>query len=134
MKYLIDTDWIADHLEDKPAAVALLTSLFNEGAGLSISLITYGEIYEGIIWSYRRSAQLEVAFVELLRWIKVLSLDEAIMRRFAAVRGSLRKRGQMIGDPDVLIAATALHLDLTLVTRNFDHFLRIPDLKLYEPS
>lgn len=134
MKYLVDTDWIADHLEDRPAAVDLLTSLFDEGAQLSISLITYGEIYEGIIYYYRRSDQLEIAFVELLRWIKVLPLDEAIMRRFAAIRGSLRRRGQMIGDPDVLIAATALDRDLTLVTRNFAHFRRIPDLKLFEPS
>lgn len=38
---------------------------------------------------------------------------------------------QIIGDPDILIAATALYHDLTLVTRNQAHFQRIPDLKLY---
>ena len=101
---------------------------------MAISLITYGEIYEGIIYSFRRSEQLEVAFVALLRWTKVLPLDEAIMRRSAALRVSLRRRGRSIGDPGVSIAATALHHDRTLVTRNFDHFRRLPDLKLYEPS
>lgn len=35
-------------------------------------------------------------------------------------------------DPDLLIAATALHHDLTLVTRNRKHFERIPGLDLYE--
>lgn len=35
---------------------------------------------------------------------------------------------------DILIAATALHHDLALVTRNRAHFQRIPGLKLYEPS
>jgi len=37
----------------------------------------------------------------------------------------------MIGDFDILIAATALHHDLTLVTRNRRHFERIPNLALY---
>lgn len=58
------------------------------------------------------------------------------MRRFALLRGELRGRGQLIGDPDILIAATALHRDLTLLTRNHRHFTptRFPALTLYEPS
>jgi predicted nucleic acid-binding protein len=40
----------------------------------------------------------------------------------------------LIPDVDLLIAATALEEDLTLVTRNTRHFERIPDLKLYQPS
>jgi predicted nucleic acid-binding protein len=35
---------------------------------------------------------------------------------------------------DLLIAATALDADLTLVTRNVRHFERIAELKLYQPS
>jgi predicted nucleic acid-binding protein len=35
---------------------------------------------------------------------------------------------------DLLIAATALAYDLTLLTRNRRHFQRIPDLKLYEAT
>jgi predicted nucleic acid-binding protein len=40
----------------------------------------------------------------------------------------------MIGDPDLLIAATAVRRDLILITRNTRHFERIPDLKLYRHS
>lgn len=53
------------------------------------------------------------------------------MRRFALVRGALRKEGFTIGDSDIMIAATSLHHDLTLVTRNLDQFRRIPDLRIY---
>ena len=53
------------------------------------------------------------------------------MRRFARLRGELRQRGLLIPDPDILIAATALTHNLTLVTRNRRHFERIPDLPLY---
>ena len=131
MRYLIDTDWVADHLDGRPEAVRLLASLVPEG--LAISLITYGEIYEGILYS-RRPEPSEVEFLEFLRWARVLPLNENIMRRFAGIRGGFRLRGQLIGDTDILIAATALHHDLILVTRNRQHFERIPELKLYEAN
>jgi predicted nucleic acid-binding protein len=63
-----------------------------------------------------------------------LALDRDIMTRFARIRGDLRRQGQSIGDLDLLIAATAIHHDLTLVTRNVRHYARIPDLKLHQPS
>ena len=56
------------------------------------------------------------------------------MKRFARIRGRLRATGQTIGDTDILIAATAIEHDLTLVTRNRRHYDRIPDLTLYEQS
>jgi tRNA(fMet)-specific endonuclease VapC len=56
------------------------------------------------------------------------------MERFAETRAYLRRRGQRIADFDLLIAATALHHDLTLLTFNLRHFERVPDLKLYQPS
>ena len=54
------------------------------------------------------------------------------MKRFALIRGDLRRRGQIIGDADLLVGATALHHDLTLITRNVAHFRGIPSLKLYQ--
>ncbi|MBI4493912.1 MAG: type II toxin-antitoxin system VapC family toxin [Chloroflexi bacterium] len=56
------------------------------------------------------------------------------MQRFARIRGQLRRSGRVVGDPDLLIAATALHHHLILVTRNLRDFSRIPDLKLYQPG
>jgi predicted nucleic acid-binding protein len=53
------------------------------------------------------------------------------MKRFALVRGKLRREGQLISDSDILIAATALEHDLILFTYNIRHFNHIPNLKLY---
>ena len=131
MRYLLDSDWVVDHLNERPDAVRLLAALVDDG--LAISLMTYGEIYEGILYA-RRWEESEAAFLNLLRWVRVLAPDEAIMRRFAGIRGGLRARGELIGDADILIAATALHHDLILVTRNLSHFARISDLKLYRQS
>jgi predicted nucleic acid-binding protein len=106
LTYLVDSDWVSDALAGKPAAVSLLTGLVS--AGIAISLITYGEIYEGIY--YGRDPKLqEAGFRQFLRDVAVLPLNRAILRRFARMRGALRASGQLIGDPDLLIAATALH-------------------------
>ena len=53
------------------------------------------------------------------------------MQRFARLKADLAHRGRVIGDFDALIAATALHHRLTLVTRNVRHFGRIAELLLH---
>lgn len=131
MSYLVDSDWVADWLVGRHAVVRLLTSLSDES--LAISLITYGEIYEGIYYG-RNPKAAEAGFRNFLRKVDVLPLSQPIMRRFARIRGELRRKGQLISDPDLLIAATAIHHDLTLLTGNARHFQRVPALKLYQPA
>ena len=128
MSYLVDSDYVADWLKGRPDAVRLLTTLRTDG--LAISVITYGEIYEGVYYG-RDPAAAERGFRQFLRAVTVLPTTRTIMRRFARLRGDLRALGQLIGDMDLLIAATALAADLTLVTRNRRHFARIPDLRLH---
>lgn len=131
MSYLIDSDWVVDYLKEQPQAVRLIDDLIAQGMRVGISLITYGEVYDGI-YAGQRSERAEAGFRRLLQSCGVLGLNRAIMRRFARIRGELRREGQRIGDPDILIAATALHNDLALVTRNVQHFGRIPGLRLYQ--
>jgi predicted nucleic acid-binding protein len=131
LSYLIDTDWLVDFLKGRQAAVRLLGRLAPDG--LAISLATFGEIYEGIRYGRNRLAD-EAALAATLVWIPILGFDVEIMRRFAEIRGDLRKRRQLIGDFDTLIAATALHHDLTVVSRNRDHFERVPGLKLLKEN
>jgi tRNA(fMet)-specific endonuclease VapC len=75
-----------------------------------------------------------VSFRQFLSPYRVLNLTDPIMERFAEVRSFLRRRGQLIPDFDLLIGATALHHDLTLLTFNRGDFQRIPELKLYQPG
>jgi predicted nucleic acid-binding protein len=128
MSYLVDTDWVVEYLKGRQFTVETLTSLRHEG--LAISLITYGEIYEGV-YAGRDPARHEEIFLRFLRLVRVLPLNRSMLKTFARIRGKLRSHGQLIGDFDLLIAATALHHDLTLLTHNTRHFSRIPDLKLY---
>jgi predicted nucleic acid-binding protein len=131
VRYLIDTDWVIDFLDGRATAVALLASL--AGDGLGISLMTFGKVFEDIYGATDPRAA-EEAFARFVRDVAVVPLNRPIMRRYGRLRRHLRDLGQLISDPDMLIAATALHRDLTLATRNLAHYRRVPDLKLYEPS
>ena len=128
MSYLVDTDWVVEYLKGREPAATTLPLLRHDE--LAISLITFGEIYEGI-YSGRNPEHHEEVFLRLLRRVQVLSLNRTILRHFARIRGQLRSQGQLIGDLDLLIAGTALYHDLTLVTHNTRHFSRIPNLKVY---
>jgi tRNA(fMet)-specific endonuclease VapC len=129
MSYLVDTDWVAEFLKGRADAVKFLNSLAPEG--LAISLITYGEIYEGIYYG-ADVARHEKGFRAFLRDIDVLPLNRPIMRLFAQIRGQLRAQGNLIADPDILIAVTAIHHEFILVTQNTRHFQRVPGLSLHQ--
>jgi predicted nucleic acid-binding protein len=128
VKYLVDSDWVADWLKGKQAAITLVSS-FARG-DVAISLLTYGEIYEGIYYG-RDAKRHERAFTQFLRGVQVVPFSQPIMRRFARIRGDLRRKGRLIPDADLLIAATALHHNLSLVSRNVRDFQRVPGLLLY---
>ena len=130
MKYLVDSDYVADYLGARPHAIQLLSSFVKDD--LSISLITYGEIYEGIHFGRDPQKTTDV-FQRFLRSVVILPPTQPIMQRFARIRGELRRTGKIIGDFDILIAATAISHNLTLVTRNAADFRDIPGIKLLVP-
>lgn len=110
MKYLVDTDFVVDFLKGKPESVTVLTSLASKG--LAISIITYGEVYEGIYFGNDPKTQ-ERGFLQFLRGVNMVLLNRTIMKDFARIRGYLGTKGKIIGDPDIMIAATATVNDFT---------------------
>jgi tRNA(fMet)-specific endonuclease VapC len=131
-QYLLDTDWIVDVLNGKEAAIQTVLEL--APSGLAVSIITYGELYEGAAFAQNPEPAL-TGLRSFLKGKAILPLTQAVMERFAHIRGSLpRHVRQQIGDLDILIAATCLEHNLTLLTRNLKDFQQIPDLKLYQPN
>jgi tRNA(fMet)-specific endonuclease VapC len=128
-RYLIDTSWLVDVLNGQQEEARVLEELATEG--LAISLITYGELFEGAYYA-RNQTQAQTALSDLLTGMTILPLTSATMERFAILRGSLtRPVRQQVGDMDLLIAATALEHNLILVTNNRRDFTLIPGLTLY---
>lgn len=76
----------------------------------------------------RRLAQLDA----LLSGHTILPLDTQAADLAADLHHQLRQTGTPIDDADLLIAATVIRHDSTLVTRNTRHFQRIPGLHLVD--
>jgi predicted nucleic acid-binding protein len=91
-----------------------------------VSIITYGELYEGVYYS--RNPEAALAGLEaFLEGKEILPLSQAVMEHFAIVRGALpRQIRQQIGDLDILIAATCLEHHLILLTTTVRTFSKSP--------
>lgn len=125
--YLVDTDWAIHYLNGRQDITERLESLKHEGLGLSV--VSLAELYEGVYYS-RDPERDERGLNEFLQGITLLGLDEEVAKTFGRERGRLRAAGMMIGDVDLLIGATALQYDLTLLTNNRRHFERIEGLRI----
>lgn len=66
----------------------------------------------------------------LLKVYKQIDVDASIASHAARIRRQLRVAGNLIGDFDILIAATALSLELPLVTRKVEDFYRVEGLEV----
>jgi len=131
MTYLLDTDWLIDALIGIPAAVAAIDRLSDQG--LAVSIVSYGELFDGALGAADPQARI-AAYRAYLNRFTTLPLSDPIMERFARIRKYLRDTGNIIPDLDLLIGATAVHHDLTVLTRNRRHFGRIPSLELFQSS
>ena len=133
MTYLLDTDWVVDHLAGRSEAVDLVATLAPDG--IAISIITYVEVFEGILGG-RDPRQAERVLRQFLEGVDVIGISRTVARRAAAIRVGLRRRRVPIDHRamDLLIAATAVEHDLTLVSRNTRDYGDIPVLRLYQPT
>lgn len=129
MTYLIDSDWMIDWLKGRPNAHTLFQKLATDP--MAVSAVAYGEVYEGVYYGRNRH-QVERAFHQFMRGVTVIPMTRPIAHQYGIIRGNLRRRGLTIGDPDIMIAATALHHSLTLVTQNLRHFQHVTGLTLYQ--
>lgn len=128
MNYLVDTDWVIDHLRGRSIISNRLEELAPDG--LALSIISLAELYEGIYYS-RDPVRSEEAFLRFLNQdLDVLGIDEETCQIFGTERGRLRRDGRSIGDLDLLIAATCLRHDLTLLSNNRRHFERVDGLTM----
>ena len=131
MKYLVDSDWLIDAYVGRIGAARMLDELRPQG--LVVSIISHGELLEGAFDVPDSDARLGRIY-SLLNQFETLPLTDPIMEVFGRTRSDLRRTGRLIPDLDLLIAATAIHHDLILMTRNLRHFARIPDLRISQPA
>ena len=123
---------VIDHLGNVPDASQLIDQLVAEG--IVISIVTYMEAFQGVIRSEHPEEAAE-KFHAFIDSVLILPFSFAVAERCARLRETLRSQNKRVKSRalDLIIAATALAYDLTLVTKNTDDFKDIPDLALHQP-
>jgi toxin FitB len=121
--FLLDTNIISELVKAKPAPRVTAWIENIDESLLYLSVLTLGEIRKGIT-SLREGGRR----VSLEAWLdrdlvlrfsdRILSLDLAVADRWGRIAGSASAKRSPVPVIDGLLAATALHYDLTLVTRN----------------
>lgn len=110
---LLDTDVLIDHIRGRRRV---------QMHGASVSVVTRAELFAG----HERE---EPAVEALLGRLAEIDVTPDIARRAGRLR-----RSTGLDIPDAIIAATALKLDMTVMTRNRRHFERVSGLTLRVPD
>lgn len=127
--FLIDTNVLAELRRPQPhkGAVAFLKA--TPTANLYLSEVTIAEIRFGIerLTSAKRR-------IDLMRWLddtirplfagRILAAGEDIWLRWRMLLEDGRSKGYTFPQPDLILAATAAHYGLTVVTRDVEPFKR----------
>lgn len=129
MRYLLDTCVLSDFVKGDIKTIHHITSC--SPAELNISALTVMEIEYGVLLvPGKKSIAIKEVISDLIESIKIIPFSKEIAIEAALIRANLRKEGQPIGSYDVLIAATAVHANLTMVTANIGEFKRINKLEI----
>ena len=121
--FLLDTNIISELIKPKPEP-RLVTWLSGTDENLLyLSVLTLGEIRKGVamLREPARRVQLETWLDSELRLRfagRILTVDDDVADRWGVMTGRAAARKIALPVIDGLLAATALHYNLTLVTRN----------------
>lgn len=130
--YLLDTNVVSQFAPGRPAVTAVFSDwMIREGAidRLHLSAMTIAEIRKGVDRLARRGARAKAQPLE--NWLdgivatfedRILAMDLPVALLVGQLEEVAIGKGQEPHLADVIIAATAKHHNLVLVTENVKHF------------
>ena len=127
LRYLLDTNVLSDLVRQPQGNVAAGISAAGEDK-VCTSIVVAAELRFGAEKS--GSPRLKDRVELILSALDILALEPPADRHYGKIRHHLQCQGIPIGSNDLLIAAQARALDLTIVTANAREFSRVPGLKV----
>ena len=125
-RYMLDTNTVShfikgvNNVRNKVVSVPM--------SELGISAITAGELLFGLA-KKPDAKQLSIVVHEFLICVDVLPWDSAVAACYGTLRADMQKKGKVLGNLDLLIAAHALALGVVLIT-NDRAFTQVEGLKI----
>ncbi|MFT4060501.1 MAG: type II toxin-antitoxin system VapC family toxin [Legionella sp.] len=125
-RYMLDTNTVSHFIRG-------VNNVRNKGVSvpmseLAISAITEGELLLGLA-KKPRAKQLSIVVHEFLIRVDVLPWDSAVAAYYGTLRADMQKKGKILGNLDLLIAAHALALGVVLITNDYA-FTQVEGLKI----
>ena len=128
MKYMLDTNICIYIIKQKPKKVLDKFQSLEIG-DICISMITFAELEYGVEKS-EYTEKNRTALTSFLAPIEILPFNQKAAFKYAEIRATLEKQGNVIGAYDLMIGAHAFAENLTLVTNNEKEFNRILELSI----
>ena len=123
MNFLVDANVLSEPTKPSPDSKVVAWLRANEGT-LVVDSIILGELCIGILAlpRGRKRSQLDQWFETLVQTVDCIAWDATISQRWARLVVDLKRKGETMPLLDGMIAATALHHDLAIATRNTRDF------------
>ncbi len=122
---LIDTDILIFILKNNKNVIEKSKEYQQEFGQLKISELTYYECLRG--YKNNKSTKKLELFLKLIEMIEVIPLTKNIYNKASEIYVKLRNTGFPTGEFDLLIATTAIENDLSIVTNNTKHYMKIKE-------
>jgi tRNA(fMet)-specific endonuclease VapC len=127
-RYMMDTDICIYLTKQRPPEIRERFLKLHPGE-VVISLITFGELYNGALRSRESTAALTHLRL-LAERLPVQPMSIHVAKHYGSIRRELEHKGTIIDGNDLWIAAHAQALKLTLITNNIREFSRVPELQV----
>ncbi|MCL2499885.1 MAG: type II toxin-antitoxin system VapC family toxin [Defluviitaleaceae bacterium] len=127
MTYMMDTNTCIFLMKNLPRVVAQFKA--KRSKGITISSITVSELYFGV-YNSKMPQEITVHLADFLIGVPVMDYTAAASDCYGKIRAELKRKNQLIGELDMLIAAHAKSLNLILVTNNTREFQRVNNLTI----
>ena len=133
--YLLDTNVLSELLRPRPEPHVIEWMEASDEAMLHLSVLTLGEIRRGLaaLVQAKRRTRLEAWLEVDLRArfaVRIVPINAEIADRWGLIAAGARRKGKVLSVIDGLLAATALHHNLTVVSRNAADF---PNAQVLNP-
>ena len=127
MRYMIDTD-ICIYVQKKkyPHVLEKFKKKFSQ---ICISAVTYAELAAGVEKSEQKEKNA-VALNDFTGFLEIVPFGTEEAKEYGNIRAKLEKSGKVIGNNDMMIAASAKVHNMILITNNVREFERVSGLRL----
>jgi predicted nucleic acid-binding protein len=124
--FILDTDTWIEYFHQRSGIGIQLSQIPKEeifASEVTIAELTYGALHSKNVEKHMEEPRI------IKRYFSVLPINDNWAEAYAEIRHALALQGLRIGEFDILIAVTARHYGLTVVTHNTKHFSQIPGIQ-----